>query len=289
VLVALLGYGTTRIAHALAVAEQPKQGIDEPYAPAPANAPIVFLGYREAAADVLWIRMLGYWGGEANANGIAGLVDAIVALDPQFHRIYVTGSHAMTIADHGVTQDTYLHALRVLERGHEEFPDDYKILELTAQIYTGDLKTTDPAQRREWDEKGLKAMESALHKPNAPTYAATWAATMRSKLGQKQRAIRDLREMILLTRDLESRKRMIEKLAALEEHDSAEVASEMYAEKRKFEGAWQRERPTLPPTMYVLLGPPPPPGFDMTDLATGGRDLLGATEPTTSEDDPSSP
>src|SRR5205823_865178 len=131
-------------------------------APAPDSAPMVFLGFREAAADLLWIRLLGYWGGEATADGIAGLVDAIVALDPQYHRIYVTGSHAMTIADHGVTQDTFEHALKVLERGHQEFPDDYKILELIAQIYTGDLKTTDPAQRRAWDEKGLLAMEAAL-------------------------------------------------------------------------------------------------------------------------------
>ena len=29
-------------------------------------------------------------------------------------------------------------------------------------------------------------------------------------------------------------------------------------------------------TMDILVGPPEKPGFDMTDLATGGRDLVGA-------------
>jgi hypothetical protein len=29
--------------------------------------------------------------------------------------------------------------------------------------------------------------------------------------------------------------------------------------------------------MYILLGPHVKPGFDMTDLATAGHDLLGST------------
>ena len=33
---------------------------------------------------------------------------------------------------------------------------------------------------------------------------------------------------------------------------------------------------TVTPTWYVLLGPPLPQRFDMTDLATGGQDLVEA-------------
>jgi hypothetical protein len=274
VLTAAIALGTARVARSVASNMRDKDETAEPYAPSPGVAPIVVLGYREAAADLFWIRLLGYWGGEATARGITGLIDAIVALDPRFHRIYVTGAHAMTIADHGVTQDTFKDALELLKRGRAQFPDDYKLYELAAEILTGDLKTTDADERRRWDAEGVQLMEAALRKPNAPATAATWAATMRTKLGQKQRAIRDLREMILLTRDLDARKKMIDKLAQLEDSDSADVASELYAENRRFESAWQRDRPAIPPSMYILLGQMPPPGFDLTDLATGGRDLF---------------
>jgi hypothetical protein len=279
VVTAAIALSTARVARSVASNMRDEDAVSEPYAPSPQVAPIVVVGYREAAADLMWIRLLGYWGGEATAQGITALVEAIAALDPRFQRIYVTGAHAMTIADHGVTQATFLDALELLKNGRAQFPDDYTLYELAAEIMTGDLKTTDPAERRRWDDEGLQLMEAALRKPNAPTYAATWAATMRSKLGQKQRAIRDLREMILLTRDVDARKKMIDKLAQLEDTDSADIASELYAEKRRFDAAWQRDRPSIPPTMYILLGPVQPRGFDMTDLATGGRDLLLPDDP----------
>ncbi len=40
--------------------------------------------------------------------------------------------------------------------------------------------------------------------------------------------------------------------------------------------AWLRDRPAVPATMYLLIGPRPAPGFDLRELATGGRDLVGA-------------
>ncbi|HTR49883.1 MAG TPA: hypothetical protein VMJ10_04190 [Kofleriaceae bacterium] len=289
---AVAALGGARLAGLAAEAERPHETAAEPYAPSPVAAPIVFVGYREAAADLMWVRFLGYWGSnDATWQAIAGVVDAVIALDPKFKRIYVSGAHAMMIAEYGVGQDTFLHAIDVLERGAAEFPDDYKIPELAAEIYTGDLKTTDPALRRAWDEKGTSWMEKALRKPGAPAWAATWAAHMRTKLGQQQQAIANLREMILLTGDIDARKRMLDKLAELEHSDSAELASEMYAEQHAFESAWHAERPKLPRTMFVLLGARLQPGFDLDDLATGGHDLFGADRDAsaTSEDDPSSP
>ena len=278
-LVAALGFGSARVARTAAADLAPKELTDVPYAPSPGAAPIVSLGYRELGADLLWIRLLGYWGGnDSTADGISAIVDAIVALDPHYQRIYVAGVHAMNLADHGLTQDTFKHALKILEQGMKEFPDDYQIPELAAEIYTGDLKTNDPAERRKWDEEGTRLMEAAIRKPGAPTWAATWAAHMRSKLGQKQRAIENLKEMILLTRDVEARKKMIDKLAEMEDSNSADLASELYAEKHAFDAAWKRDRPMIPPNVYILIGPRLQPGFDMTDLATGGHDLVGSHE-----------
>jgi hypothetical protein len=269
---ALLG---ARLARGLANEQRPQGLIDTPYAPSPADASYMSLGYREVMADVLWIRLAGYFGDDKNtAAGVAGLVEAVVALDPQFQRAYNWGGRAITIAHYGVDQSAYLRAIAVLERGGEQFPDDYRMPYLAGQIYTQDLVTDDPAQRREWDEKGTLLIESAIRKPGAPAEVAAWAAVMRTKLGEHERAVQGLREMLLLTTDTAAEQRLIAKLAELEKRDSDELAVEISAARLRFTRAWQADRPLLPATMYVLLGPRLDAAFDLTRTATGGRDLL---------------
>ena len=278
-LVAVLGLGAARLARDTAEREAPAVLADEPYAPAPETAPIVALGYRELFADLLFLRLKGYFGGSENtANGIAGLVEAIVALDPQFQRIYEWGARAITLARRGLDNAGYLRAVAVLEIGAQQFPSDWRLPYLAGEIYTQDLQTTNAAERRAWDERGTLLTESAIRKPNAPAAAATWAATMRTRLGQRQRAIDGLREMLLVTDDAKARARLLAKLAELEDDSTNELASELLEARRRFETAWQRTRPAVPASMYVLLGAPLAPGFDLAGLATGGRDLVGTQD-----------
>jgi hypothetical protein len=277
--VVLAAVGGARSARQAAEAEAPRVLSDEPYAPAPGTAPLITLGYRELAADLLFLRLMGYFGGsESTANGVASLVEAIVALDPQFHRIYEWGANAITLASRGVDNAAFLRALAVLDAGARRFPDDWKLPYLAGEIYTQDLRTTDPAQRRAWDERGTLLTESAIRKPNAPIEAATWAATMRTRLGQHQRAVDGLREMLLTTSDEAARARLLAKLAELEHDAASELAAELQESRHRFEAAWHAARPAVPASMYLLLGPPLSPGFNLADLATGGHDLVGTQD-----------
>jgi hypothetical protein len=276
---AVLALGGARVAREAAERQAPRVLADEPYAPAPDTAPLVTLGYRELFADLLFLRLKGYFGGTQNtANGVAALVEAIIALDPQYPRIYEWGARAITLASRGVDNAAYLRAIAVLDAGARRFPQDWRLPYLAGEIYTQDLQTTDPAQRRAWDERGTLLTESAIRKPNAPASAATWAATMRTRLGQHQRAIDGLREMLLVTSDDQARARLLEKLAALADSGASELAAELLEARRTFEAAWLATRPAVPASMYVLIGPPLDPRFDLADLATGGRDLVG-TQP----------
>lgn len=250
-------------------------GPELPFAPSERAAPLLSLGYREAAADLLYVRMLGYFTSDDSIGaGVANLAEAVAALDPLFHRVYDTGANATMLAKHGSDQSAYLRAIALLERGMHAFPDDWRLPYLAGQIYTQDLKTDDPAQQRAWDEKGTLLIESAIRKPGAPVRIATWAATMRTKLGQHERAVAGLRELLLVTSPGSTRERLIASLAELEKRDASSVAAEVLAERSKFERKWRRERPRISATFYTLLGPRLQPGFDMVDLATGGRDLL---------------
>ncbi len=276
-LVVAASLGSARLAREALSTAAPETVIEDPFAPSPSSAPILALGYREVAADLLFARLKVYFGGAHNsANGVASIVEAIVALDPSFRRVYELGARAMTASERGITQDTYRRAAAVLEIGVTHFPDDWRIPYAAGQIYMVDLTTKDPAQRRVWDERGALLLESAVRKPGAPQEVAVTVAHLRTKLGQHERAVSGLREAMLLTNDPQARARMVEKLAELEHSDATELAAELFDARRQFEGRWKAERPAIPAGLYILIGAHPQPGFDMADLATGGRDLVGA-------------
>jgi hypothetical protein len=272
---AIAAIGLARTARTAAQEERGKDIPDAPSAPSAAAAPFVSLGYRELAADLLWVRLTGYFGGDhSTADAVASLTEAIAALDPQFERPIEWGARATTIARYGVDQRSSLRAIEILDAGAKRFPNNYRIPLLEGQIYTQDLQTKDPAQRRAWDEKGVLLVETAIRKPGAPPDAAEWAAVMRTRLGQHEHAVDGLREMLLVTADPKARDRLIAKLAEMDHADATQLRAELDAAFTRFTEAWKRDRHGLPATMYVLVGPRPAPGIDMTALATGGRDLV---------------
>lgn len=275
---ALLALLAARLVEAQARALRGGEAKEErPYAPSAAAAPFVALGYREAMADALSLRLRGYFGGAGDeAAGSADLAEAILALDPRYRRMYEYGARAITMADTGTGNGPTLRAIALLERGARELPDDWRLPYLAGQLYTVELETPDPALRRQWDERGALLIESAIRKPGASAEAATFAAHLRTKLGQHEAAVAGLREMLLVTRDTSARQRMITKLAELEQQDAAAVAAEVLGERKRFEARWKAERPGVTPTMYLLVGKRPAPAFDLQALATGGRDLFGS-------------
>lgn len=278
--VALVAISGAQAARGLAKQERGADAPEVPFAPSPSAARLTSLGYHELAADLLFFRLVGYFGGtKPEASAVANLVEAIVALDPDYRRIYAWGGRAMVAGiNRGVSREHQLRAIRVLEIGMQHFPDDYKLPQLAGEIYLLDLRTDDPAERRAWNERGTALLDRSLRKPNAPAGYATYVATVRTQLGQKQRAIDGLRELLVITDDLGARQQILDKLAELEGADSADLASELLELRRKFLDAWKRDRPYMPPSLYVLLGARRPPGFDLGELATGGLPAV-ASEP----------
>lgn len=250
--------------------------VEAPYTPSASMAPFLSLGYREALADILYVRLRAYFGNfrGTKASAIAALGEAVVALDPKFVPIYNYAPNAITIAESGVDQAALLRSVALLEKGAEQFPDDWRLPYLAGQIYIQDLQTDDEEQRKAWRERGTLLVESAIRKPGAPLQAATWVAALRTRLGQHQRAVQGLRELLLVTPDGPARTRMIEALAKLEDADSTAIAAEVFEMRREFESLWKEERPAVNASMYLLIGPRLRPGFEMASLATGGRDLV---------------
>ncbi len=245
--------------------------VEVPYAPSPGSAPFVTLGYRELATDLLWVRVVGYFGGEDDtAEGIRGIVDAMIALDPMYARSFEWGARAVEWAEGGATQADRLWAVSILERGLDLHPTRWRIPYLAGQIYILDLETDDPAQRSAWQARGVELIDRAVRMPGAMQGGATLAAHVRSQLGQHERAVRDLEQLIASSSDAKARGKLISKLAALRNENAQVLAEEYDFYRRQFIEARLHALPQADDAMYILLGDPPRPYIDLGELAAGG-------------------
>src|SRR5262249_54634451 len=143
------------------------------------------------------------------------LVRLINTLDPQFHKPYQWGAYATTFRRQIPTEAEYQSSVDVLRRGVEAFPKDWELSWLLGLRLYYDLKegTADEVQRRK--EEGATYIERAMHAPKAPQDLAVLASKMATELGQEERALRDVREMILNTDDPAAKAKLQRRYALL--------------------------------------------------------------------------
>ncbi len=137
------------------------------------------LGYRDLAADVLWFRMVQYYGGyrmgENDIALFAHLVDVITDLDPQFVYAYVFGALIMA-------QDLnqFKQGIGFLEKGVRNNPDDWWLpfeLGFLNYVYARDYP------------QALFYFEKAARLPDAGPQAARFAAFVAAKAGYVETSI----------------------------------------------------------------------------------------------------
>lgn len=239
------------------------------WVPSPRAARILSAGYNEAAADLFWARTLIYYGEGMERGGtmpdVEPMLDAVTALDPAFRRVYWWGAYAVTYRRGAATQAEFRSSVKILERGLEVYPDDWELNWLLGLRYFLDLEAEDEAERQRYRETGAGYIERAMRLPGSPPDLPVLAASMRTKLGQLDRAVRELREMILTTTDPEVRKQLEMKLSDLVDEDTRAAIAEA---ARSFEQQWKATLPYAPPSLYILIGPRPEP-LDLEALSVG--------------------
>jgi tetratricopeptide (TPR) repeat protein len=158
---------------------QKKHAIEVLYLPSGQFIEQASLGYRDLAADVLWFRMVQYYGGyrmgENDIALFAHLVDVITDLDPQFVYAYVFG--ALIIA-----QDLgqFKQGMGFLEKGVRNNPEDWWLpfeLGFLNYVYARDY------------EQALFYFRKAANLPGAGPQAARFAAFVAAKAGYVETSI----------------------------------------------------------------------------------------------------
>jgi hypothetical protein len=240
----------------------------------PPDEVVGFAPYPELLSDLLWCRLLVYygsnWGGDGDLSQVEDLIDGIIALTPKFRPVYEWSAYAVTYRTGTATQEEFLSSIRYLERAMREFPDEYKYPWIAGARYYFDLWSPDPEIKRRYRERGAELLEQAMTKPNAPQDLATTAANMRSKLGQHQRALDNLRQMVLSTNDAAARNTMLRRVRIA----NPQLADELDHAARELQERWIDGAPMVPVDFFILLGDKPSPVIDLRQLATP-HDLFG--------------
>jgi tetratricopeptide (TPR) repeat protein len=158
---------------------QKKHKLEVLYLPSGQFVAQAALGYRDLAADILWFRMVQYYGGyrmgENDIALFAHLVDVITDLDPQFTYAYVFGALIMA-----QDLDQFKQGIGFLEKGVRNNPHDWWLpfeLGFLNYVYARDYA------------KALFYFEKAARLPGAGPQAARFAAFVAAKAGYVETSI----------------------------------------------------------------------------------------------------
>ena len=169
----------------------PMHARDDAFVPDPATARASAFGFHAAFADFHWLRAIQIVGGEGGAAGhsqtIGALIDVVTTLNPNVDHPYRFAAVWMTDDAAAVR-----HANRLLERGIEHHPDDWRhyfYLGFNHFFYLDD------------QEAAAIALAPAIKLDGAPAYLGRLAARLRSRAGGLDAAQAFLNELIHATND----------------------------------------------------------------------------------------
>jgi tetratricopeptide (TPR) repeat protein len=231
------------------------------YLPPPQWLPVLSIGYRKVLADLLWMKALIYFGDElfhrSNARHLYDYADAILTLDHRFKAVYHWVASCALYRTGEITLADVKKAISYLERAVKLFPSDGGLAWDLGATYSYELSPMldDPAQRMEAKRKGVEHLHFAVLRGAAPPWVALANASLLTKLGRTEQAIRHLEETYTSITDATHREQIEKRLSLLRSEAFTEAFTYTV---RAFEQARQRDFPFVSPGLYWQLGSRPP-------------------------------
>ncbi|HET8936444.1 MAG TPA: hypothetical protein VFN67_23530 [Polyangiales bacterium] len=223
------------------------------------------LGHREALADLLWMKALVYYGDELiHRGGVKHLFnygDAILALDPDFVRVYRWIASSAIYRTGDVKVEDIQTAIRYLEVAARRFPEDGELAWDLGANYTYELapQLKDPADRAAARRKGLDYLEAAAMRRAGPPWLVLQTSGELNALGRSEQAIHHLEDAYAIASDPYIKNQIELRLGQLRSQTYAEGLRRTAEE---LEAARQRDFPYVDATLYLLIGARPPFGGD---------------------------
>jgi len=232
----------------------------------------LFLGHEAFAADLIWIRTLGYVGDQLyrrrKATYLGNLVDLATDLDPRFEQIYLWAG-AITMYGGGlITKDKIEQSTEILKKGWRYIQNDtegwrhvpnyWMIPQMIGFNYAIELHDK---------KRGAPYIAAAARIPGSPDLYKTWAATLYKKAGEWEKGTRLLEDLLVvetLTAQLENvkekpvkariRARLATYYARLYGEDEAARRLKDLEEKvQNLLSEWRKELPYVSLDLFLVL------------------------------------
>lgn len=241
--------------------------------PPPQQVVTMSLGYRAALADLLWAQVLVGQGLRAQErrryDTVADLIDTINELDPEFRDPYLWSDALINLQVVSTKREDIERTRVIVERGTRNRPLDPDIWRTAGQFiaFTGPgTLINDPQEREAWRRDGAKMLARAAELGGDQGYAgwsAVASASILSRQGERDAAIRLIQRTLAVTEDEELRDRLQRQLAGLLGEQKVEAYKRRQLQLIEIS---RRDLPFVGKTTLHVLGPP----FD-TAYCAGGK------------------
>jgi hypothetical protein len=217
------------------------------------------IGYREAMAGIVWVRLLTYFGEQHEVRGNFGhlrqYLIAVTSLDPYFYRAYTWGSVAAIYNGTVIDRPAVEFSIEMLQRGLRRFPNDGDLhYYLGFQYYFELHQLVEGAEREQVRQIGLDELCTAAILGGGPPYLPLLCSSIAERQGMDHIAEERLSQALLEAQDDWARTRIETRLEELMTPDAAYAIIRRIAD---FRLRWEREMPYAPIGLYVLTGTRP--------------------------------
>jgi hypothetical protein len=199
--------------------------------PPPNQLRAMTLGYKAAATDVLWAKLILeyglHWQEKRAFPDVTRYIDGILALEPDFPLVYDFLDTIMLYPMSGVSaSEADARQVRAyLERGTRARPYDPNIWVHYGQFvaFLGPQYLTDKSEADQWRLDGANALARGVEL-GADSQRSLAASTILSKAGERQATIDHLQRAYAMTDDPALREQFLLKLRVLKADADAEQA-----------------------------------------------------------------
>lgn len=249
--------GVTRMQPGLAATAHDVKNRDDVYAlPPPHELDVMTLGYRAAAVDQIWGKMLVeygiHWGEHRSFPDLDNYIEAIFTLEKDYAPLY---HYVSTLLVYRPIQGYEVDARKArayLEQGTRERPYDWHVwLDYGEFIAYLGPSWVPEEERDSWRHDGAIAIARAVELGAAPDRTIDVAVALK-KFGKRDAAIRELERGYALTDDPKKREEIAERLEDLQ---AAEQRDAIERERRTVESTWRTGYPFLSRGEFLQLGP----------------------------------
>jgi len=221
------------------------------------------IGYNEAAADLVWIKTIVYFGErvgsstadvKARNNFTVNYLTTAVDLDPKFRRAYTAGSALTLFQNLEVSEQTVEMAITLLKRGVRAFPVDGEIMFDLGVMHYYEMRPFLPADEnnpktRYHEELGAQLIARASLMDGSPPYAKLLSASLLSEEGINDIIVEYLKNMLLTETNPQIRQTLADKLTRA----IGAAAKRDIAETESYHAAWKREFPSIDFDSFLII------------------------------------